>query len=118
QTARQPQFQWTDALPGGQLLRYHPDTGESEVFANLPPRRVTATSRLDPVHNRWWCNLEAGEHGDAMYAIDLATGETVFQSEDGVVGMNRNFALTADGDAIFNGPVPGELWRADVETGA
>src|SRR5690606_20932201 len=117
QMAIQERYKWTEALPGGQLLRYNPQTGESEVFANLPAGRVTATSRLDPVRNRWWCNLEAGKDGDALFAIDLDTGKPVFQSEDGVVGMNRDFALTADGDVIFNGKIPGEIWRASVETG-
>lgn len=107
-------YNWSDARPGGQLKRYHPETGASEVVANLPRARVTATSLLDRERNTWWCNLEAGG-GDALYAIDLETREPVFRTEDDVVSLNRNFALLADGTVLFNGPKPGELWIADPE---
>lgn len=112
QRAGQEQYNWTETLPGGQLLRYNPETEESEVFANLPPARATATSQLDVERNIWWCNLEAGQ-GDALYAIDLSSGEPIFQTDDGVVSMNRDFAVLADGRVLFNGPNSGELWIAD-----
>ena len=94
-------YGWTKQLPGAQLYRYSPITGETEIFANLPAKRCTATSRLDRRRNIWWCNLEAGD-GDALYGLDLNTKKVVFESKDGDVGFNRNFALLADGSILFN----------------
>jgi len=100
--AGQEQYHWNDQLPGGQLYRYDPATGQTGVIANLPAKRCSATSLLDRERNIWWCNLEAGE-GDALWGLDLTTAQTVFQSNDGAVGFNRNFALAADGSIVFNG---------------
>ncbi|MBW3543182.1 MAG: hypothetical protein KY476_23240 [Planctomycetes bacterium] len=100
--ASQPQFAWNEQLPGGQLYCYDPATGATTVFANLPPRRVTATSLMDRRRNIWWCNLEAGE-GNALWALDLKSKRVVFQSPDGTVAFNRSFALAADGTVYFNG---------------
>ena len=96
-------YHFSEKVPGGQLYRYDPSSGKSEVFANLPPRRVTATSLVDPERGLWWCNLEAGE-GQALFALDFKTGKPAFQSPDGTVGFNRNFALGRDGTIWFNGP--------------
>ena len=74
QRAGDPRYKWNDRLPGGQLYRYDPKTDKTKVFSNLPPKRCTATSLVDPERNLWWCNLEAGE-GDALYALDLESGE-------------------------------------------
>jgi hypothetical protein len=104
-----PQYGWTDALPGGQLYRYDPVTGKTEVFANLPPRRCTATSILDRARNIWWCNLEGG--GNALWGLDLKAKKVVYQTPDGTVQFNRAFALTRDGSLVFNGE--GGLWRCD-----
>jgi sugar lactone lactonase YvrE len=100
--ASQPAYRWTERLPGGQLYRFDPRTGKTAVFANLPPKRCTATSLLDRERQIWWCNLEAGE-GNALWALDLKTKKPVFQAEDGSMGFNRNFALARDGSIIFNG---------------
>jgi hypothetical protein len=94
-------YGWTKELPGAQLYRYDPATEKVEVFANLPPKRCTATSLLDRERNIWWCNLEAGG-GDALFGLDLSTKKVVFQSKDGEVGFNRNFALLHDGSILFN----------------
>ena len=104
------QYQWNEQLPGGQLYQFDPDTGKTVVFANLPPKRCSATSRLDRERNIWWCNLEAG-NGDALWGLDLGTRKPVFQSPDGAVVFNRNFALTADGSILFNGE--GGVWKYD-----
>jgi hypothetical protein len=104
-----PQFTWTDELPGGQLYHYEPRTGKTEVFANLPPRRCTATSILDRERNIWWCNLEGG--GNALWGLDLKTKNVVYKSPDGEVKFNRCFALARDGSLLFNGD--GGLWRCD-----
>ena len=104
-------YQWTDQLSGGQLYQFDPETGETTVFANLPPKRCSATSRLDRERNVWWCNLEAG-NGDALWGLDLSTRKTVFQSKDGAVVFNRNFALAADGSILFNGE--GGIWKYDA----
>ncbi len=93
---------WTKQLPGGQLYQYDPQTGKTKVFANLPPRRCTATSLMDNKHNLWWCNLEAGE-GDALFALDMKTGKPAYQTKDGTVAFNRAFALLQDGSIIYNG---------------
>ena len=95
-------YQWSEQCPGGQLYRYDPQTGKAEVFANLPPRRCSATSLVDRERNIWWCNLEAGE-GNALFAIDLASRKPIFQAPDGSLGFNRNFALGRDGAIYFNG---------------
>lgn len=103
------QYAWTDALPGGQLYRFDPKTGKTEVFANLPPRRCTATSILDRERGIWWCNLEGG--GNALWGLDLKTKKVVYQAPDGSVQFNRAFALARDGSLYFNGE--GGLWRCD-----
>jgi hypothetical protein len=100
--AKLPTHGWNERLPGGQLYRFDPKTGKTEVFANLPPKRCTATSFLDRERNVWWCNLEAGE-GDALWCLDLRTKKPIFQAPDGSVGFNRNFAMGRDGAVYFNG---------------
>lgn len=112
--AGQAKYGWTDALPGGQLYRYDPRTGDTSVVANLPPKRCTATSILDRARNVWWCNLEAGG-GDALWGLDLSTGKPAFQGTDKSVSFNRCFALTRDGSVCFNGD--GGIWVLDPSTG-
>ena len=109
--AGNPKYHWTDELPGAQLYQYDPQTAKTTVFASLPPKRCTATSLFDAKRNIWWCNLEAGE-GDALYGLDLTTRKVVYQSADGAVGFNRNFALAADGSLYFNG-TEGRILRLD-----
>jgi sugar lactone lactonase YvrE len=101
--AKLPTYHWDDELPGGQLYQYDPATGQTRVFANLPPRRCTATSLLDHQRNIWWCNLEAGD-GNALLGLDLATRQPIFQAPDGTTGFNRAMALARDGSIYFNGP--------------
>jgi len=111
-----PTYAWTPELPGGQLYAFDPKTNQTSVVATLPTGpRCTATSLYDAARNLWWCNLEAGS-GDALCAIDLATGKPVYQSPDGTVKFNRNFALAADGSVYFNGDA-GSLWKRDAKTG-
>ena len=57
---------------------------------------------IDRERGIWWCNLEAGE-GDALWALSLKTGQPLYQSPDGTVAFNRNFALARDGAIYFNG---------------
>ncbi|NQV26163.1 MAG: DUF2920 family protein [Rhodopirellula sp.] len=104
------QYHWNEQLPGGQLYQYDPKTEKTVVFASLPPKRCSATSRLDRERNIWWCNLEAGD-GDALWGLDLGTRQPVFQTPDGTVAFNRNFMLTADGSILFNGE--GGVWKYD-----
>jgi len=110
--AKEPRFHWTEELPGGQLYRYDPRTGQTEVFANLPPKRCSATALLDRERNIWWCNLEAG--GNALWALDLGTRKPLFKAPDGSMGLNRNFALARDGSVYFNGP-GGRIWKCDLQ---
>lgn len=105
--AKLPTHGFHDDFPGGQVYRYDPATGETTVFANLPPRRCTATSILDAERNLWWCNLEAGE-GNALWCLDLKTGAPIHQGNDKSVGFNRNFALGGDGTIYFNGEALGD----------
>ena len=101
--AKDPKYGFNDEhLPGGQLYRYDPATGKTEVFANLPPRRCTATSLVDRERNIWWCNLEAGE-GNALWGLNLLTKKPIYHGEDKSVGFNRAFALLNDGNILFNG---------------
>jgi hypothetical protein len=100
--AKKPEYKWSDALPGAQIYQYDPKSGKASVFANLPPKRCTATSLVDSQRGIWWCNLEAGD-GNALWGLDLKTKQPVFQGADGSLGFNRNFALLADGSILFNG---------------
>lgn len=102
--ARDNRYGFNDQLPGGQLYCYDPATGRTETFANLPPRRCTATSLYDRQRGVWWCNLEAG-NGSALWGLNLATRKVVFQGQDGQVSSksNRAFALLNNGQIIFNG---------------
>jgi hypothetical protein len=100
--AGQPNYKWNKNLPGGQLYQFDPSTNRTSVFASLPAKRCSATSRLDLKRNIWWCNLEAG-NGDALFGMDLSNGKVVFQSDDGAVAFNRTFAITNDGSIIYNG---------------
>jgi hypothetical protein len=111
--ASQPAYQWTEALPGGQLYQFDPATKQTRVFVNLPPRRCTATSILDRARNIWWCNLEAG--GNALWGLDLKTKKVIFQGPEGSVDFNRNFALGRDGAIYFNGA--GGLFKCDPAAG-
>lgn len=112
--AKQPEYRWNSQLPGGQLYQFDPATGKTTVFANLPPRRCTATSILDRQRSIWWCNLESGE-GDALWGLDMKTGKPIARTADGSVGFNRNFALTKNGEIIFNGD-DGAVRRYDPST--
>jgi len=100
--AGDPQYQWNEQLPGGQLYQFDPETAKTTVLATLPPKRCSATSLYDEKRNIWWCNLEAGA-GDALFGRNLASGKVVYQGKDGEVGFNRNFALANDGSIYFNG---------------
>jgi hypothetical protein len=108
--AAKPDYHWNERLPGGQLYQYDPKTGQTSVFANLPPKRCTATSLLDRERNIWWCNLEAGT-GNALWGLDLRTKKPVFQAADSTMGFNRAFALARDGSIYFNGK--DSVWRYD-----
>ncbi|MFM9960253.1 MAG: hypothetical protein ACKV2Q_03405 [Planctomycetaceae bacterium] len=112
--AKLPTYHWSDTLPGAQLYQYDPKTGKASVFANLPPKRCTATSLLDTQRNIWWCNLEAGE-GNALWGLNLTTKQPVFQGTDGSLGFNRNFALLADGSILFNGASSLGLYEAGTK---
>lgn len=100
--AKLPTYGWNDALPGGQLYQFDPQTRRTIAFASLPAKRCTATSLLDRERNVWWCNLEAGE-GNALFGLDLKAKQPVFQAADGSLGFNRNFTLARDGSIYFNG---------------
>ena len=100
--AKNEDYQWSKQFPGGQLYQFDPESGKTEVFASLPPKRCTATSRLDRQRDIWWCNLEAGE-GNALWGLDLKTRKPVCQTADGAVAFNRAFALLSDGTLVFNG---------------
>lgn len=100
--AGDPSYNWNENLPGGQLYQFNPESGQTVVFASLPPKRCSATSLFDRARNIWWCNLEAGQ-GDALFGLDMATGKVLHQTEDGSVAFNRAFAIANDGSIIFNG---------------
>jgi hypothetical protein len=102
--ATSDKYTWSKEVPGGQIYRYDPKTGKSELFISLPDRRCTATSLLDVERNLWWCNLEAGAGKDSLWCLDMATKKPVYRGEEGSVGFNRNFALGRDGTIYFNGP--------------
>jgi hypothetical protein len=109
--ANNKNFRWTKTLPGGQLYQYDPAKRQTSVVSTLPGApRCTATSLYDRQRNTWWCNLEVG--GNALYGLDLGTRKPVFQAADGSVGFNRSFALGANGNIYFNGPM-NNLWKYD-----
>ena len=101
--AKDPRYGFNDQFPGGRLYVYDPQSGRTEVFADLPKRRCTATSAYDRQRNTWWCNLEAGVGGDALFGLDLSTRKVVYQGKDGMVTFNRAFAIAYDGKIMFNG---------------
>lgn len=101
--------QWTEQLPGSQIYQYDPQTRTTRVFANLPPKRCTATSLFDRERSLWWCTLEGGDH--ALWALDLKTGKSVFQGPAESVKFNRSIALARDGSVYFNGDKG--LWKCD-----
>jgi hypothetical protein len=105
--ASDPKYAFNDTLPGGQLYRFDPATGATEVFANLPPRRCTATSILDRERRVWWCNLEV-RGGDALWGINLDTKQQVYRGPEGSVSFNRAFALLRNGEILFNNA---EAWQ-------
>ncbi len=107
-------FHWSAAVPGGQLYRYDPRTGKSEVFISLPPPRCTATTRLDRKRNIWWCNLEGASN--ALFALCLTNRQPIYKSPEGAVTLNRNFALAGNGAIYFNGP-KGVIWTYDPALG-
>ncbi|MEQ8790666.1 MAG: hypothetical protein RIC55_30490 [Pirellulaceae bacterium] len=111
--AIQPEYHWNKKLPGGQIYRYDPKSGETTVFANLPPKRCTATSLVDAERGIWWCNLEAGPNG--LWGLDLKTKEVVYEAPGGSMVFNRNFALGRDGSVYFNGE--GGIWKYDLQSG-
>lgn len=111
--AIQEDYHWNENLPGGQIYRYDPQTGKTAVFANLPPKRCTATSLIDHERGIWWCNLEAGPN--ALWGLDLNTKKVVYQAPPGSMVFNRNFALADDGSIFFNGE--GGLWKYDAPAG-
>lgn len=106
-------YKWTEQLPGAQLYQYDPETGQTIAYANLPAKRCSATSLFDERRNIWWCNLEAGE-GNALYGLDLTAKKVIYQSPDGMVAFNRNFALADDGSIYFNG-ADGQLMHLEPE---
>lgn len=101
--AGDPQYKWSDAIPGAQLFAYNPETGKTTVALNFPRARSTATSILDKDRMIYWCQLEAGAEGNAPWGYDLKNNKEVFRGKDGVVGLNRNIALGDDGTLYFNG---------------
>ena len=111
--AVRPDYHWNEKLPGGQLYRYDPKTNETTVFANLPPRRCTATSILDRQRGIWWCNLEGGDN--ALWALDMKSKREHFKAPDGSMVFNRNFALAGDGSVFFNGA--GGIWKYNAADG-
>jgi hypothetical protein len=95
--------QWDADIPGGQIYQYDPKTGRTITFANLPPKRCTATSLYDSAHDLWWCNLEARE-GQGLWALELASKKVFYKAPEGSMGFNRAFTLMRDGSILFNGP--------------
>jgi sugar lactone lactonase YvrE len=100
--ANQPQYKWSETLPGGQLYAFDPKTNQTEIITNLPPRRVTCDSLLDRSRNIWWCTLDL-DNGNSLWAFDLTKKKEIFRSPEGSVSLNRHFALGRDGSIYFNG---------------
>lgn len=110
--ADQPEFKWSEAIPGGQIYQYNPKTGENSLFASLPPRHCTATTMMDLKRNIFWCNLETGPNG--LMAMDMATKAILYQAPPGSMKLNRNFALARNGVIYFNGE--NAIWKCDLKT--
>jgi len=110
-TADQPKFKWSEAIPGGQIYQYNPKTGQATLYANLPAGHCTATTLIDRKRNIWWCNLETGPNG--LWAFDLTTKQELYRAPAGSVTFNRNFAMDRDGNTYFNGK--GSIWKCDLQ---
>lgn len=105
---------WTSRVPTGQVFEYDPQTQQCRVIALLPPSSATATTQYDPGRNILYINLE-GQFKNALYALDLNTREPVFQSPPGLIALNRNMAMDAQGQLYFNTP-QGTLGRYHPDT--
>jgi len=108
-TADQPRFKWSEAIPGGQIYQYNPKTGQASLYANLPAVHCTATTMMDLKRNIFWCNLETGPNG--LWAFDMTAKKQLFKAPAGSVTFNRNFAMDRNGVVYYNGE--DGIWKCD-----
>ncbi len=104
--------QWTEHLPGGQIFRYDPKTGKSDI-AGFFPGQCTATTLMDKGRNLLYANLEGKTNGAVSFsAFNLATRLFLYVSPPDAVTQDRNLALASNGCVYFNGQGPA-LWKFD-----
>jgi hypothetical protein len=94
---------WSKNIAGGKLFQYDPVTGNSVVYADFPPARVTATTKYDAKRNILYCSLEGDTAGFAFGAFDMNKKKWIYQSEPGKIGNDRNFIMDNKGNIYFNG---------------
>ena len=94
---------WNKNIAGGKLFQYDPVTGNTIVYADFPPARVTATTKYDAKRNILYCSLEGDTAGFAFGAFDMAAKKWIYQSLPGIIGNDRNFMMDNKGNIYFNG---------------
>jgi hypothetical protein len=106
------QTNWTERVPGGQLFRYDPKSGQSRIVTVFPGE-VTPTTLLDRERQLWYAIMEGKTAATdaALTVVDLKTAKVVYQSPHDAVTGTRNLALARNGTVFFNGQ--GGLWKFD-----
>lgn len=94
---------WNSHIAGGKLFQYDPVSGKTIIYADLPPARVTATTKYDGKRNILYCSLEGDTAGFAFGAFDMNTKQWIYQSKPGAIGNDRNFMMDSKGNIYFNG---------------
>ncbi|HEV7406165.1 MAG TPA: hypothetical protein VGO11_24675 [Chthoniobacteraceae bacterium] len=109
------QTAWTERVPGGQLFRHDPKSGESRIITVFPGE-VTATTLLDRDRGLWYAIMEGKTAATdaALTVVDLKTAKVIYQSPHDAVTSSRNLALARTGAVFFNGR--GGLWKFDPAT--
>lgn len=106
------QTTWSERVPGGQLFRYDPKSGQSRIVTVFPGE-VTPTTLLDRERGLWYAIMEGKTAAvdAALTVVDLKSAKVVYQSPHDAVTGTRNLALARDGAVFFSGQ--GGLWKYD-----
>jgi hypothetical protein len=109
------QTNWTEKVPGGQLFRYDPKSGQTRIVTVFPGE-VTATTLLDRERHVWYAIMEGKTSATdgALTAVDLKTAKVIYQSPHDAVTTTRNLALARNGNVYFSGK--DGLWKYDPAT--
>ena len=106
---------WTGHLPGGQIFRYNPATGKTDIVGSLPGQ-CSVTTLMDKSRNTLYLNFEGKFSGAISFSsFDLAGKKFVYVSPTDAVSQSRNLALARNGCVYFNGAGP-SLWKYNPDS--